>query len=75
MDSAHGVCARPICHLQGLVHTLTFHGIQFSRAEFVLAAGTFLGDLTPDDSDQPPFLIIHELPRICADSFSTGKAV
>ena len=59
-------------------HTLTSHGIQFSRAELALAAGTFLGDLTPnlpDDPDQPLFLIIHELPHICADLFSTGKAV
>ena len=59
-------------------HTLTSHGIHFSRAELALAAGTFLGDLTPslpDDPDQPLFLIIHELPHICADLFSTGKAV
>ena len=43
-----------------------------------LAAGTFLGDLTPnlpDDPDQPLFLIIHELPHICAGLFSTGRAV
>ena len=59
-------------------HTLTSHGIQFSRAEMALAAGTFLGDLTPnlpDDPDQPLFLTIHELPHICASLFSTGRAV
>ena len=59
-------------------HTLTSHGIQFSRAEMALAAGTFLGDLTPnlpDDPDQPLFLTIHELPHICASLFSTGRAI
>ena len=47
------------------------HGIQFSRAELALAAGTFLGDLKPnlpDDPDQPIFLLIHLLPSACADS-------
>ena len=50
----------------------------FSRAELALAAGTFLGDLKPnlpDDPDQPLFLLIHELPHICADLFSTSRAV
>ena len=54
------------------------HGIQFSRAELALAAGTFLGDLKPnlpDDPDQPIFLLIHLLPSACADLFSTGTAV
>ena len=43
-----------------------------------LQAGTFLGDLKPnlpDDPDQPLFLLIHELPHICADLFSAGKGV
>ena len=60
------------------VNTLATHGIHFSRAELALAAGTFLGDLKPnlpDDTDQPLFLLIHELPHICADLFSTGNAV
>ncbi len=60
------------------VNTLASHGIYFSRAELALAAGTFLGDLKPnlpDDTDQPLFLLIHELPHICADLFSTGSAV
>ena len=60
------------------VNTLASHGIYFSRAELALAAGTFLGDLKPnlpDDTDQPLFLLIHELPHICAELFSTGTAV
>ena len=60
------------------VNTSNSHGIQFSRAELALAAGTFLGDLTPnlpDDPDQPIFLPIHLLPSACADLFSTGTSV
>ena len=60
------------------VNTLISHGIDFSRAELALAAGTFLGDLSPnlpDDTDQPLFLLIQELPNICAELFSVGSAV
>ena len=60
------------------LNTVALHGIHFSRTELALAAGTFLGDLKPnlpDDTDQPLFLLIHELPHICADLFSTGSAV
>ncbi len=60
------------------VNTLVSHGIHFSRAELALAAGTFLGDLTPnlpDDTDQPLLLLIQELPHICAGLFSVGSAV
>ena len=60
------------------VNTLISHGIHFSRAELALAAGTFLGDLTPnlpDDTEQPLFLLIQELPHICAELFSVGSAV
>ena len=59
------------------VNTVALHGIHFSRTELALAAGTFLGDLKPnlpDDTDQPLFLLIHELPHICADLFSTTIA-
>ncbi len=60
------------------VNTSNSHGIQFSRAELALAAGTFLGDLRPnlpDDPDQPMFLLIHGLPDTCAGLFSSGTAV
>ena len=60
------------------VNTQTTHGICFSRAELALAAGTFLGDLTPslpDDTDYPLFLLIQELPHNCAELFSIGSAV
>ena len=60
------------------VNTSNSHGVQFSRAELALAAGTFLGDLRPnlpDDPDQPMFLLIHLLPSTCADLFSSGTAV
>ena len=58
--------------------TSNSHGIQFSRAELALAAGTFLGDLRPnlpDDPDQPMFLLIDGLPNTCAGLFSSGTAV
>ena len=60
------------------VNTLASHGIDFNRAALALAAGTFLGDLKPnlpDDTDQPLCLLIHELPHVCAELFSTGTAV
>ena len=60
------------------VNTQMTHGISFSRAELALAAGTFLGDLTPnlpDDTDQPLFLFIQELPHNCAELFSVGSSV
>ncbi len=60
------------------VNTKMTHGISFSRAELALAAGTFLGDLTPnlpDDTDQPLFLLIQELPHNCAELFSVGSSV
>ena len=62
----------------GFVNTQITHGIHFSRAELALAAGTFLRDLTPnlpDDTDQPLFLLIQELPHNCAELFSVGSAV
>ena len=49
------------------VNTANSHGIQFSRAELALAAGTFLGDLRPNLPDDPD--------HTCAGLFSAGTAV